>query len=417
MKMIAHTDYTKIRFPYTIAALLLVLLTSTHVCSQNRTDVSLFVKKHPEKQLEEVHSESGDMYKILGHHGPAIENEYFGLRLYFNKKVAIDVYSKAKPGLELAEAKWYPTPDQQKQGWGADYYKVGKTVGLGGVRLWDGEKVVQLNPVSERSARVVKEGMSSYIEMLSKDVPYKGRQVDVLVKITVYSGIRKAKVEAIALTDDDVQFVTGINYHEGQKTIWEDNYLLAWGVHPEDVAAEKVAVGASIFFNPEDFVEKIDDGQQKLLISKPTKKLEYWISSANARETEINTFNRFKNLIEQGLPKKYTIDNCVNQYSVEISDSTKSGHRYWLVDKNFIDGRTLKVSAVLPNQATHPPHVHEMDEFFFILEGKAQFHLDGEERVVGKYTSLYCPANVPHGISNAGETELKYLVIKKYPRE
>jgi len=52
MKMIAHTDYTKIQFPYTIAALLLVLLTSTHVCSQNRTDVSLFVKKHPEKQLE-----------------------------------------------------------------------------------------------------------------------------------------------------------------------------------------------------------------------------------------------------------------------------------------------------------------------------------------------------------------------------
>lgn len=41
---------------------------------------------------------------------------------------------------------------------GADYYKVGPTVGLGGIRLWDGENVLPLDPVSKRTARVVKEG-------------------------------------------------------------------------------------------------------------------------------------------------------------------------------------------------------------------------------------------------------------------
>ena len=54
--------------------------------------------------------------------------------------------------------------------------------------------------------------MVSFIEMLSKDVPYKDRKVDILVRVTVYSGIRKAKVEAIALSDENVQFVTGLNY-------------------------------------------------------------------------------------------------------------------------------------------------------------------------------------------------------------
>jgi mannose-6-phosphate isomerase-like protein (cupin superfamily) len=112
--------------------------------------------------------------------------------------------------------------------------------------------------------------------------------------------------------------------------------------------------------------------------------------------------------------KKFTIENCVNEYSEEKSDETKSGHRFWFADKDFIDGRTLKLSAVKPHGATHPPHVHEADEFFFVLEGKAKFFLDGKSKVVGAYTSLYCPANVPHGISNAGDTELKYLVIKKY---
>ena len=112
--------------------------------------------------------------------------------------------------------------------------------------------------------------------------------------------------------------------------------------------------------------------------------------------------------------KEFTIENCVSEYSEEKSDETKSGHRFWFVDKDFIDGRTLKLSAVKPFGATHPPHKHSEDEFFFVLEGKAKFYLDGKTKVVEAFTSLYCPSNVEHGISNAGDTELKYLVIKKY---
>ena len=114
--------------------------------------------------------------------------------------------------------------------------------------------------------------------------------------------------------------------------------------------------------------------------------------------------------------KKFTIENCVNEFSMEKAEPTKVGYRYWFADKDFIDGRTLKLSVVKPGQATHAPHAHEQDEFFFILEGKAKFYLDGKTKVVGSYTSLYCPANVPHGIGNAGDTEVKYLVIKKLPQ-
>lgn len=399
-----------------IILLVIIVVWVSSATAQNNTDISLYLKDTPEKQLVEVVSETGDMYRTLGHHGPALENEFLAVRLYFNYKAAIDIYSKEKPGMELAKAKWYPTPEQQKQGWGSDYYKVGETVGLGGVRLWDGEKVVNLNPVSERSARVVKEGNGAFIEMLSNDVPYKNRKLDVLVRISVYSGIRKAKVEAIALSDKNVQFVTGINYFEGMKTVWGDNYLLTWGQHPEDVAAELIELGAALIFEPGDFEKRIDDGQQQLLISKPTKKMECWITSACAREADLNTFEKFRNYIESSLPKKFTIENCVNEYSPEKAEPTKSGHLFWFADKNFIDGRTIKLSAAKPGEASHLLHTHEMDEFFFILEGKARFHLDGEEKIVGKYTSLYCPARIPHGIMNAGDTILKYLVIKKYPQ-
>lgn len=115
--------------------------------------------------------------------------------------------------------------------------------------------------------------------------------------------------------------------------------------------------------------------------------------------------------------KEFTIDNCVNTLDKEKTVPTKVGYQYWFAGKEFIDGRTLKLSVVAPRSATHPPHSHPEDEFFFILEGEAEFFLAGQTKNVGPMTSLYCPPDVEHGIKNIGDTELKYLVIKKYPVE
>lgn len=281
-----------------ITILLFAIALMIQVQAQNKTDVSLFMRSDSLQQTE-ISAASGDLYKTIGHHGPAVENEWMALRIYFSDKAAIDVYSKAKPQLELNAKEWYPTAEEQKEGWGADYYKVGETVGLGGIRLWDGEKVVKLNPVSNRTARVVKGPTCSYMEMLSEDVPYRDRKVDVLVRVTVYSGERNAKVEAFALTDEPVQFVTGVNYHKGQEIYKKDGLIATWGVHPEDVAAEVVELGAAILYNPADFVKTVDDGTQFLLISKPGKQLKTWVSSACAREPEVNTLKKFISFLEK----------------------------------------------------------------------------------------------------------------------
>ena len=112
--------------------------------------------------------------------------------------------------------------------------------------------------------------------------------------------------------------------------------------------------------------------------------------------------------------KKFTIENCVNEFNRAGAVDTKAGYQYWFVDKDFLDGRTLKMSVVAPHQATHAPHHHSEDEFFFVLEGSAEFYLNGKTKIAGALTSFYCPPNSEHGIKNVGDTELKYLVIKKY---
>lgn len=129
-----------------------------------------------------------------------------------------------------------------------------------------------------------------------------------------------------------------------------------------------------------------------------------FISFANGQTKNLNKFDN----------ENYSIEGCVNEFSMDKIEETKVGYQYWFADKDFLDGRTIKLSVVGPHSATHAPHSHSEDEFFFVLEGTAEFYLNGETKTAGPYTSFYCPPNSEHGIRNIGDTELKYLVIKKY---
>lgn len=110
----------------------------------------------------------------------------------------------------------------------------------------------------------------------------------------------------------------------------------------------------------------------------------------------------------------YTLANCVRPFDPAATVPTSVGYQFWFADSAFAHGQTVKLSVVGPHLATHAPHRHAEDEFFFILEGNAEFYLDGQWRKAAPMTLLYCPSWHIHGIRNTGDTELKYLVIKKY---
>lgn len=108
------------------------------------------------------------------------------------------------------------------------------------------------------------------------------------------------------------------------------------------------------------------------------------------------------------------INQCVSKFDSASVLKKDFGYQFWFADKKLADGKTIKLSVVNPGQSTHLPHQHEEDEFFFILEGTAEFYLNGKVRVVGANSSLYCPSWSLHGLRNVGDVQLKYLVIKKY---
>lgn len=97
----------------------------------------------------------GDTYHQLHHHGVAVESEHMAYRIYFDKKQTIDPYCKRTPQLELAQSHWYPNDSLLAAGYGDDILRVSGTVGVGSVKYWNGQKMVHIEPVAERSQRIV----------------------------------------------------------------------------------------------------------------------------------------------------------------------------------------------------------------------------------------------------------------------
>ncbi|MCD8208734.1 MAG: DUF4861 domain-containing protein [Bacteroidales bacterium] len=255
-------------------------------------------------QVSEIVSEEPVQYKKVGHHGPAVENPWSMFRLYFNDSGAIDVYSKSGRGMELLQYKWYPTDEQrEKFGAGIDQYTVGKTVGLGGVALWDGENEVKLVATKGRTARVGETEEGSFAEIIAYGVLYKGEYIDVSERIDVNEKEREATVTATVLGGQRVQFISGVNFHEGEEVAFDERYIAVWGVHPPDVAKEPEPVGAGLFYSPKHFptVEKLENMVR--IISREADSMTVRIVAASTLEEGLNTAEKFMEYMANGKPQ------------------------------------------------------------------------------------------------------------------
>ena len=78
-------------------------------------------------------------------------------------------------------------------------------------------------------------------------------------------------------------------------------------------------------------------------------------------------------------------------------------------------GASGKADASVPPGQGNAAHTHEVEEVFFILEGKVLVFIeDGRggraETVLGPWDCVSCPANVIHGFANVG-LEPAYLQV------
>lgn len=84
-------------------------------------------------------------------------------------------------------------------------------------------------------------------------------------------------------------------------------------------------------------------------------------------------------------------------YTILVSGA-QTGGAYTLID-------------MLVPQGGPPPHRHDFEEMFFVLEGELDLTVRGEVRRVGPGTAINIPANAPHGFRVASSTPARFLCL------
>ena len=151
--------------------------------------------KHQSVQAITVPGTS-NIYSMVRPHGPVLESELVGYRLYFNEKQTPDIYGKFNKGLEIKESQFYPTDEQLARGFGDDVLRVFDSCGPGAFKGWDGKKATHITPVATRTERIISYGPVRVIaEIEVTGWKYQNAELDMMTRYTLYAGHRDVEVD------------------------------------------------------------------------------------------------------------------------------------------------------------------------------------------------------------------------------
>ncbi|MEG1839427.1 MAG: DUF4861 family protein, partial [Bacteroidaceae bacterium] len=138
---------------------------------------------------------SSNIYNQLHHHGPAFESELVAYRLYFDKKQTVDIYGKFNKGFEVKSSGFYPSDEQLAKGFGDDVLRVSGSCGVGALKGWDGKKALHIEPVAQRTERIVAAGpVRTVVEIEDNEWQYQGSELNMTTRYLLYAGHRDAEV-------------------------------------------------------------------------------------------------------------------------------------------------------------------------------------------------------------------------------
>ena len=152
--------------------------------------------------------------------GMGWESDITAWRLYFDKRNAIDLYGKRRPGLYL-ELFGSPEYDYHEESpFGRDIYKIGNALGIGAVGAFVEGKVVKVSDVNDRSWRIVADGpVRSIVELVYKGWKVGDRSVDLTSRMTIWAGERGFEHRISSTNAEGIRLVTGLPRKPGLSEI------------------------------------------------------------------------------------------------------------------------------------------------------------------------------------------------------
>ena len=97
--------------------------------------------------------------------------------------------------------------------------------------------------------------------------------------------------------------------------------------------------------------------------------------------------------------------------SVEIHTDIKGLPRFLFAEGADAEQLHLHISEVGPGQRSHPPHQHDGQEIFYVIDGNGEVLHGDQTYAVNTGEAMHVECSVLHGIKNIGNGLLRYAII------
>jgi unsaturated chondroitin disaccharide hydrolase len=148
--------------------------------------------------------------------GLAWESEANAWRIYFDKRNAIDMFGKRRPGLYLEV---FGAPEyvyHWESPLGRDIYRIGDAIGIGAVAALVDGKVVKVSEVADRKWRIINAGpVRVIVELSYKGWKVGGREVNLTSRMTQWAGKHGFEHRITTEGAEGLTLVTGVVRHPG----------------------------------------------------------------------------------------------------------------------------------------------------------------------------------------------------------
>lgn len=210
---------------------------------------------------------STNYYNMVYGHGPMLESELVGYRIYFDRKQTVDPYGKFNKGLELEQSLFYPDDAQLARGFGDDVLMVGNSCGVGALKGWDGQQATHIEPVDFRKEGILAYGpVRAIAEVKVKGWKYQGSELTMTHRYILYAGHRDLCIEtSFAEPLKKEIFCTGVQNIMGDETVsYSDHHGLvgSWGRYwpvTDTVKYAKETIGLATYIPREYVIEEVKD--------------------------------------------------------------------------------------------------------------------------------------------------------------
>jgi (S)-ureidoglycine aminohydrolase len=103
----------------------------------------------------------------------------------------------------------------------------------------------------------------------------------------------------------------------------------------------------------------------------------------------------------------------VDRTTLKFQEHGKGGiRRYYNRPTAMFERMEMHVTTLNKGLSSHDPHTHKADEIVLLVSGKAEMHIDGNQKPVPEGALAFLGSMVPHAITNTGTGPCEYFAFQ-----